>query len=430
VLLTRMRARDPHEAHRAATPLELLFDLTFVVAVAAVVPELAHAVVDDHPIDGLIGYLLVFFGIWWAWMNFTWFASAFDCDDALYRVLTMVQMGGVLVLAAGVAPAFEQGDFAIAVAGYILMRIALVAQWLRVARSVPAYRRNALRYALPIAALQLLWIVRLGLPAPVGIVTFVALGLLELLVPVWAERGDMTPWHPHHIAERYGLFTIIVLGESVLAMTTALLAARTETGVSVDLVLVAVAALVLLFACWWLYFLDSDAARLEEHRERSFVWGYGHFFVFAALAAIGTGIEVTVEAIPHEVAASPLLVAYSVAIPLAVFLAARYVLYVRVGGRHLARRELIAGEVAIVLAIPFASALLSPVWVFVGLAAAAAGLVAFKTVWLGRVSQREVVDTGALSAVRHDAAHEVAEVPGVGQGRAPEATETEITSAS
>jgi low temperature requirement protein LtrA len=213
-------------------------------------------------------------------------------------------------------------------------------------------------------------------------------------------------------------------------MTTALLAARTETGVSVDLVLVAVAALVLLFACWWLYFLDSDAARLEEHRERSFVWGYGHFFVFAALAAIGAGIEVTVEAISHEVAASPLLVAYSVAIPLAVFLAARYVLYVRVGGRHLARRELIAGEVAIVLAIPFASALLSPVWVFVGLAAAAAGLVAFKTVWLGRVSQREVVDTGALSAVRHDAAHEVAEVPGVGQGRAPEATETEITSAS
>ncbi len=96
-----MRARDPDEAHRAATPLELLFDLTFVVAVAAVVPELAHAVVDDHPIEGVVGYILVFFGIWWAWMNFTWFASAFDCDDALYRVLTMVQMGGVLVLAAG-----------------------------------------------------------------------------------------------------------------------------------------------------------------------------------------------------------------------------------------------------------------------------------------------------------------------------------------
>ena len=96
-----MRARDPHEVHRVATPLELLFDLTFVVAVAAAVPELAHAIVENHPIEGLIGFLLVFFGIWWAWMNFTWFASAFDCDDALYRVLTMVQMAGVLVLAIG-----------------------------------------------------------------------------------------------------------------------------------------------------------------------------------------------------------------------------------------------------------------------------------------------------------------------------------------
>ena len=100
-VLTTMRARDPAETHRPATPLELLFDLTFVVAIAAVVPEFAHAIVEGHPLEGLVGYLLAFFAIWWAWMNFTWFASAFDCDDALYRVLTFVQMAGVLVLAAG-----------------------------------------------------------------------------------------------------------------------------------------------------------------------------------------------------------------------------------------------------------------------------------------------------------------------------------------
>src|SRR5262245_49251869 len=105
MLLTTMRARDPLEGHRAATPLELLFDLTFVVAIAAVVPEFAHTIVEDHPVQGLVGYLFAFFAIWWAWMNFTWFASAFDCDDALYRVLTMVQMAGVLVLAAGVPAA-------------------------------------------------------------------------------------------------------------------------------------------------------------------------------------------------------------------------------------------------------------------------------------------------------------------------------------
>jgi low temperature requirement protein LtrA len=418
-----MRARDPREAHRVATPLELLFDLTFVVAVAAVVPELAHAVVDAHPVEGVLGYLLVFFGIWWAWMNFTWFASAFDCDDALYRVLTMVQMAGVLVLAAGVEPAFERGDFGTAVAGYVLMRIALVAQWLRVARSVPEYRTNALRYAIPIAAVQLLWIARLALPQPVSLVTFVVLGMVELLIPVYADRQNMTPWHPHHIAERYGLFTIIVLGESVLATTSALLAAKTATGLSVELMVVAIAGLVLLFACWWLYFLDSDAPRLESQRERAFVWGYGHFFVFASLAAVGAGIEATIEAISHEVAASALLVGYSVAIPLAIFLAARYVLYIRLGGRHLARHELIAAELAVVLAIPLASAMLSPAWILAALAAAAAGLVAVKS---GLMSAREGVDTGALSAGRHDARDEDAQGPQDRQGRAPEPAESEI----
>ena len=423
-----MRARDPDEAHRAATPLELLFDLTFVVAVAAVVPELAHAVVDDHPIEGAVGYILVFFGIWWAWMNFTWFASAFDCDDALYRVLTMVQMGGVLVLAAGVAPAFEGGDFTTAVAGYVLMRVALVAQWLRVARSVPEYRMNALRYAIPIAAVQLLWIARLALPQPVSIVTFIVLGIVELLIPVYADRRETTPWHPQHIAERYGLFTIIVLGESVLAATNALLVAKSVTGLSFELTVIAVAGLVLLFACWWLYFLESDAPRLAERRERAFIWGYGHFFVFAALAAVGAGIEATIEASAHDVEASSLLIGYSVAVPLAIFLASRYVLYVRLGGGHLARHEVIAAELALVLAIPLLGLAVSPAWVLAALAAAAAGLVVFKSLRYGVVRASEGAATRAMSARRHDAADEDAEGPQDRQGRTPQPPEAEVPS--
>jgi low temperature requirement protein LtrA len=410
VVLTAMRARDPHEPNRAATPLELLFDLTFVVAVAAVVPELAHAVVDGHPSEGVIGYLLVFFGIWWAWMNFTWFASAFDCDDALYRILTFVQMAGVLVLAAGVAPAFRDGDFATAVAGYALMRIALVAQWLRVAWSVPQYRDTALRFAIPIAAVQVLWILRLAVPAPVSLITFGVLVVVELLIPVWAEGRRTTPWHSHHIAERYGLFTIIVLGESVLASTAAILAARSETGTSLDLIVVAIAGLVLIFACWWLYFLDSDAPRLDARRDLGFIWGYGHFFVFASLAAIGAGIEVTIEAISHEVAASPALIGYSVAVPVAIFLVARYALYVRLGGERRVSRTFIAAEVAGVLAVPLASVALGPAWVLALVAAFAAGLVIVKTMRVHAVSAGEGTDEPAMSLDRHDGRHEVDQV--------------------
>jgi low temperature requirement protein LtrA len=70
-----MAARSPHEAHRVATPLELFFDLVFVVAIAQAAGGLHHAIAEGHVGDGIVGYLMVFFAIWWAWMNFTWFAS-------------------------------------------------------------------------------------------------------------------------------------------------------------------------------------------------------------------------------------------------------------------------------------------------------------------------------------------------------------------
>jgi low temperature requirement protein LtrA len=378
-MLTTMRARDPAEEHRPATPLELLFDLTFVVAIAALVPELAHAIADGHPFDGLLGYLLIFFGIWWAWMNFTWFASAFDCDDALYRILTMIQMAGVLVLAAGIPPAFESGDYTAGVLGYVIMRIALVGQWLRAARSVPAYRTTALRYAVGVTTIQALWIVRLLLPAQISLGAFLVFGTAELLVPVWAERANMTPWHPHHIAERYGLFTIIVLGESVLAVTTAFVVGRSEAGLTLPLIVIGISALVLLFALWWLYFLVPSGPELAAHRDRSFLWGYGHYFVFASLAAVGAAIEVAVMAITDHIAASPLLVAYALAVPVAVYLTALWLIHRRMGMALGAWRGMVVGEVAVVLAIPLLVTWL-PIWVIVALVAAAmATLVAIKT---------------------------------------------------
>jgi low temperature requirement protein LtrA len=104
-----MRPRSPEEAHRAATPLELFFDLVFVVAVAQAGLALHHSLAEGHILEGIIGYTAVFFAIWWAWMNFTWFASAYDCNDVPYRVATFVQLAGALILAAGVPQAFE-GD--------------------------------------------------------------------------------------------------------------------------------------------------------------------------------------------------------------------------------------------------------------------------------------------------------------------------------
>ena len=105
-----MSGRDPHEAHRAATPLELLFDLTFVVAYGRAADQLAHYLVEDHIRTALLGFCLAAFSITWAWINFSWFASAFDCDDWIYRLTTMLQMVGVIVLALGLPDVFASID--------------------------------------------------------------------------------------------------------------------------------------------------------------------------------------------------------------------------------------------------------------------------------------------------------------------------------
>ncbi len=153
-------ARDTSEHHRVATPLELLFDLVFVVAIASNAAELHHGLSAAH--YGTVGgYLMAFFAIWWAWMNYTWFASAYDNDDVVFRLLTFVIMSGALFLAAGVPDLFADGSSATAVTGYAVMRFGMVGLWLRAAAGHPERRQTALWYAGGIAVVQVLWIARL-----------------------------------------------------------------------------------------------------------------------------------------------------------------------------------------------------------------------------------------------------------------------------
>ena len=170
----------------------------------------------------------------WAWVNFSWFASAFDTDDWYFRLTTMVQMIGVLILALGTPPVFESIDagepldIGVMVAGYIVMRAAMLAQWLRVARDDPTSRRAALIFATTIAIAQVGWTLVAVLHLPLGAIVpaLVVLYAIELGGPVIAARvSGLPPWHAHHIAERYGLFMIITLGEVVLGTVAAVSAA-------------------------------------------------------------------------------------------------------------------------------------------------------------------------------------------------------------
>jgi low temperature requirement protein LtrA len=328
--LRPMRARSAYENHRVSTPLELFFDLCFVVAVAQAATPLHHAIAEHHLWSGIGAYLMVFFAIWWAWMNFTWFASSYDTDDDVYRITTLVQIGGALVLAAGVQPAFEDGNYAAITAGYVIMRLALGSQWLRAAWSDPEHRSTALRYVAGIAAVQVGWLVRLALPDGWSVPTFLLLAVLDMLVPVVAERapGGPTTWHPHHIAERYGLFTIIMLGESVSAATIAIRTGLNGGDHVPGLLTLAGAGLVIVFALWWLYF-DRSAHGLLTSLRAAMLWGYGHYFIFASAAAVGAGLAVAVEYETGHAEISGTLAGYAVALPTATYLIFVWLLHIR-----------------------------------------------------------------------------------------------------
>ncbi|WP_410572018.1 low temperature requirement protein A [Amycolatopsis sp. cmx-4-61] len=372
-----MRSRDRGEHHRVATPLELLFDLCFVVAVGQAAAALHHALAEGHAAHGVTSFAMVFFAIWWGWLNFSWFASAFDTDDVPYRLATLVQIAGGLTIVAGVSSAFE-GDFRLIVAGYVLMRLSLVGQWLRAARSAPEVRPAALRFAAGIALCQVLWIARLFLPASTAGVTFVAVVLCELAVPVVAERSARTTWHPHHIAERYGLFTLIVLGETILSATNAVKEGTSDADHVGSLVGLAAAGLVLVFAMWWLYFDQPGHARLVRRPGMftSMSWGYGHYLIFASAAAVGAGLEVAVGYDTGTVPVGGVAAALATTIPVAVFLLSVWLLHI--GPTNECRPIAIGFPVTAVLVLA-ASFTPAPIHVAAGLAAALVALTVVAT---------------------------------------------------
>ncbi|WP_433547217.1 low temperature requirement protein A [Streptomyces sp. CA-294286] len=352
-LLRRMTSRSPHEQHRSATPLELFFDLCFVVAVAQAGVRLVHAFAEGHFGSGVLGYFLVFFAIWWAWVNFTWFASAYDNDDVFYRLAVLVQIAGVLVLAAGVPRAFDDGDWAVCIAGYVVMRLAMTCQWLRVARhNTGAERATALKYAVGLALVQVGWFVVLFVPDGARLSLFLVLAAAELSVPLVAERGFHTPWHPHHVAERYGLFTIIVLGETVTAATIAVQEGLDEHEALGELLSIAGGGLLIVFAAWWIYFAVPAQERLTSMR-RAVQWGYGHLLILGSAAAIGAGIEVAVEQVTGQAHISPVAATGAVTVPTALFLFTSWLLQARHFKRDGAEKALMPVTVLAVLSCTF-----------------------------------------------------------------------------
>ena len=327
-LVRPLGPRDPHEEHRTASPLELFTDLCYVVAIAQAALTLEHEIAQGHPAHGLVWFGVSFFAIFWAWLNFAWFNSAYDSDDTINRLLTLLQIFGSLVLAAGIPSIFKE-DFTLGVTGYVIMRVGLVLMWLRVAAGHPERRRTALRYAYGLVAVQAGWIVALlvtGGHLPLWL--FIVAVALDFGVPFYAELAGTTPWHPHHIAERYGLFFIIVLGETILSVTLALRVAFDEDHPPTELWFVVAGGVLVTFCAWWLYFSRENADVLTGN-DVGYVWGFGHYVIFASAAAIGAGLAARIAFYGDHAEVSDNVSSAFVTGPVAAFVAALWVVSLR-----------------------------------------------------------------------------------------------------
>ena len=318
-----MSGRDPHESGREVTPLELLYDLTYVVAFAAAAEQLAHHLGQGEVGSALGAYGFAVFAISWAWMSFTWFSSAYGNDDALFRVATIAQMVGVVVLTFGLPVSFDDAAHgespfnALMLIGYVIMRVPLVALWLRAAKEDTDHRETAIAYAVLIAVAQVCWVAVIVVPLSVAatVTALVVLAVAEMVAPVLVERRfGLAPWNAGHIAERFGLLTLITLGEVVAATTAAVAALTGSDGWSVAAVVIVSSGLVLAAGFWWAYFLIPSRPILEEWPERTFLWRYAHLPIFGSIAAVGAGLRVAASAV-HEGELSVFDIAAALALP-------------------------------------------------------------------------------------------------------------------
>jgi low temperature requirement protein LtrA len=283
-----LRTYDDADTERRATWLELFFDLVFVVTVA----QLATKLSKDTSVAGFARFAGLFVPILWAWVGFTFYANRFDTDDAIYRVMKLTAMLGVVALAVNVPSATtDHGSVGFAVS-YVSVRLVLEAMYLRARRYVAGGARMLVdRYLLWFGVGAGLWLVSLAVPLPWRFwIWGIALGL-ELVQPVfaWPSLGG-TPINVPHITERYGAFFIIVLGESILGVVARV------AGVSfgVHAILVSAASFTVAASLWWIYFDFADTSVIGRG-VMGLVYVYGHVPLLIGVATVGVGTKLAIH---------------------------------------------------------------------------------------------------------------------------------------
>jgi low temperature requirement protein LtrA len=267
-------------------------DLSFVIAIAG----LTSVLVKDHTPAGLLLYVFLLFSVFWAWNQLTWYSILFDNNDVFYRIMYLGAILSVLALANSFSK-ISAGNTTPFIYSYVLLQAIIAAGWLRIIVSSRKFRTFSMHYLIGPVLGSALWLASLKFSTPAQYYFWVAAMVVHAVAPYIAFKlkDFEIRLHMSHVMERYCLLTIIVLGETLIAVSH---------GIGFDpgseRFLIALFAYITVACIWWSYFSwDFENIQQFGSMDNLFVFGYGHFVVYLAIASFGAGGEIAAHSLAH-----------------------------------------------------------------------------------------------------------------------------------
>lgn len=287
ILPPRLRSRDEGE-ERHAEWLELLYDLVFVATISILALNLS----SDYSFYKFLLSIPLFFVIWWGWVGHTFYLTRFGTDDLFNRFLTMLQMIAVAAMAVNVEDAYSFSGSSFAVS-YAFLRIILVYEYYRAGKHLKEAKPLTNHYCKGFGLAALIWFISAFVPIPFRFILWAIALIIDIITPITAaEEQFKLPPHSTHLPERFGLFTIILIGEAVVSIVFTI----NSIGFVFLAEITGIFGLIIAFCLWWSYFEEAKGAEAKviesENKVSKYqLWLYSHFPLLLGVVSVAIGIK-------------------------------------------------------------------------------------------------------------------------------------------
>lgn len=272
-------------SERKVSWLELFYDLVYV----ATLIQLGDLLSENVSVAGFLEFFLLFIPIWWSWTGITFWNNRFVADDVLHRVLIFAQI--FCIAALGISVKGATGDLGVQFTlSYVGVRLVLVALYWRASRTAPQAQAFARRYAAGFLIAAMVWLMAIFVPVEYRPWVWLLGMAVDFGVPLSGRSRALAralPIDVPHLAERYGIFTMIVLGESFVKVISGL----GGMGLTLDLVPIGVFVMIISASLWWLYFDDVAGSLVKPSGRSAYTWIYSHLPIAVGITAFGVGAK-------------------------------------------------------------------------------------------------------------------------------------------